>query len=75
MQHLARSTECGLTEQKLILTQKTKALNPETIPLPRFHISNIELDICHQYKYLGVIANNEVHKTLEEMAVGAAEAT
>lgn len=32
-----------------------KRLNLKTIPLTRLHINDAELDLCHQYIYLGVI--------------------
>ena len=49
-----KATECGL----VISTDKTKALNPRTIPLPNYTIDGGNLDLCHQYKYLGVYVND-----------------
>lgn len=40
------TTDWGL----IISTEKSKALIPETIPLPCFHKNDNELDLCHQYK-------------------------
>lgn len=46
------------------------------IPIPEFHI-NVDIDLCHKYKYLRVMIVNDTEftKNHKEKAIGSADAT
>lgn len=62
-----KANESGL----IIPVGITKALDPHTNQgVAKLPADDVELDLCHQYRYLGVTLNSRVHPKPSEQTLG-----